>query len=95
MNAPAFASLSAHGCETCHGYDGRGIYGVAPDMLRPSKRSVSDWINYFSAPPNAPPSLHPGAQMPSAVWMNRDEITAMAAYLAQLNGQDAAPAEAP
>jgi mono/diheme cytochrome c family protein len=69
-------------CESCHGYDGHGIAGVAPDMLRSSGRKPEEWENYFVNPL----SLHPGAQMPSTVWMSQDEIKAVAAFLANLPG---------
>lgn len=82
-------------CESCHGYDGRGISGIAPDMLRPSNRTAEQWAKYFSSSTNEPRGQHPGGQMPSAVWMNQGEINTVAAYLAQLNGQVPAPAEAP
>jgi len=78
-------------CESCHGYDGHGIAGVAPDMLRTFGRKPEEWENYFVNPQ----SLHPGAQMPSTVWMSQDEIKTVAAFLANLTNRNSMPAEAP
>ncbi|MEP7339697.1 MAG: cytochrome c [Acidobacteriota bacterium] len=77
-------------CESCHGYDGRGITGVAPDMLHSFGRKPEEWENYFVNPQ----SLHPGAQMPSTVWMSQDEIKSVSAFLAKLpdpNNRDSTP----
>ena len=67
-------------CESCHGYDGRGIAGIAPDMLRSFGHKAEEWERYFI---NSQ-STHPGAQMPSTVWMSQDEIKTVAAFLANL-----------
>lgn len=73
-------------CQTCHGPDGKGITGVAPGIPRASNRSAEDWIKYFSETPGAStneiPGLHPGARLPSTIWMNPDEIKAVATFLA-------------
>ena len=86
-------------CESCHGPDSKGIVGVAPSILRRSERSLEEWTKYFSeipaASPNESKSLHPGARMPSTIWMNPDEIKAVAGFLARLNGQVSVPAETP
>jgi mono/diheme cytochrome c family protein len=86
-------------CESCHGPDSKGIAGVAPSILRPSERSAEEWIKYFSEIPGASPneskSLHPGARLPSTIWMNPDEVKAVAGFLAKLNGQSSTPAETP
>jgi len=78
-------------CESCHGYDGRGIAGIAPDMLRSFGHKAEEWEKYFINPQGA----HPGAQMPSTVWMSQDEIKTFASFLASLNARDAAPVETP
>lgn len=88
-------SIFRRSCESCHGYDGHGIAGIAPNMLSRSERSAEEWVKYFSDLTNGTKSLHPGAQAPSAIWMNQDEIKAVAAFLADLNGRSAAPAETP
>jgi len=67
-------------CESCHGYDGHGIAGVAPDMLRSFGRKPEEWETYFISPQSA----HPGAQMPSTVWMSQDEVKMVSAFLANL-----------
>jgi mono/diheme cytochrome c family protein len=78
-------------CESCHGYDGHGIAGIAPDMLRSFGHKAEEWEAYFVNPQ----SVHPGAQMPSTVWMNQDEIKAVATFLANLpNPSDRASAPA-
>ena len=64
-------------CESCHGYDGHGIAGIAPDMLRSFGHQAEEWEHYFQ-------TNHPGAQMPSTVWMSQDEIKTVAAFLANL-----------
>ncbi|MEO6725869.1 MAG: cytochrome c [Blastocatellia bacterium] len=77
-------------CESCHGYDGHGITGIAPDMLRSFGHKPEEWEKYFVNPQ----SVHPGAQMPSTVWMSQDEIKTVAAFLANLpdpNNRDSAP----
>lgn len=86
-------------CESCHGPDSKGIAGVAPSILQRSKRSAEEWAKYFSDLPGTSPveskSAHPGARLPSTIWMNPDEIKAVAGFLANLNGQSSAPAETP
>ena len=76
-------------CQTCHGPDGKGIAGVAPGIPRASNRSAEDWIKYFSETPGASPNetlrLHPGARLPSTIWMNPDEIKTVATFLASRN----------
>ncbi len=86
-------------CESCHAPDGKGIAGIAPSILRPSERNAEQWTKYFSEIPgasaNESKSLHPGARLPSTIWMNPDEIKAVARFLANLNGQVSPPAETP
>ncbi len=86
-------------CESCHGPDSKGIAGIAPSILRRSERSAEAWAKYFSDLPGTLPNeskrAHPGARLPSAIWMNPDEINAVAAFLANLNGQGSTPAETP
>jgi mono/diheme cytochrome c family protein len=86
-------------CESCHGPDSKGIAGVAPSLLRRSERNAEEWIKYFSEAPGAPASqsksAHPGALLPSTIWMNTDEIKMVAGYLASRNGQASPPAETP
>lgn len=76
-------------CESCHGYDGRGIAGIAPDMLRTFGHKAEEWESYFINSKG----LHPGAQMPSTIWMSQDEIKAVANFLANLNERAAVVAE--
>ncbi len=64
-------------CASCHGHDGHGITGIAPDLRNASRRSASDWLQYFSSSK----SPHPGSTTPSTMWMTRDEITAVANFL--------------
>lgn len=86
-------------CESCHGPDSKGIAGIAPSILRRSERSAEEWTKYFGEIPGASPNeskgLHPGARLPSTIWMNPDEIKAVARFLANLNGQVSPPAETP
>jgi mono/diheme cytochrome c family protein len=86
-------------CESCHGPDSKGIAGVAPSLLRRSERSTEEWIRYFSEIPGAPTSQskrpHPGALLPSTIWMTTDEIKMVAVYLANRNGQASPSGETP
>jgi mono/diheme cytochrome c family protein len=69
-------------CATCHGPNGHGITAVAPDLRRAKRRSVEQFIQFFSDPQQG----HPGAQLPPPVWINADEIKLMANYLALQTG---------
>jgi mono/diheme cytochrome c family protein len=77
-------------CETCHGPDGRGITGVAPDIQRAQARSFEAWAQYLRDPHRA----HPGATTPP-VWLSEEETKAIAEFLARSNSNDAAPVATP
>jgi len=64
-------------CIACHGHDGHGITGIAPDLRQVAKRNSDEWLKYFSNPQ----SPHPGSKSPSAIWLTRDEIVAVAKFL--------------
>ncbi len=63
-------------CQSCHGLDGRGIVGVAPDLKRVRYRGAAEWERYLRNPQSA----HPVSRMPP-VWLDHDEIKVMAEYL--------------
>lgn len=65
-------------CESCHGFNGRGLAGVAPDLKRARPRTAAQWNDYLRNSKTA----HPVAQAPP-VWLNADEIIAMSEYLAR------------
>jgi hypothetical protein len=65
-------------CESCHGFNGRGIAGVAPDLKQGRSRTEAQWSDYLRNSKN----IHPVTQLPP-VWLDTDEIIAMSAYLAR------------
>lgn len=65
-------------CESCHGFNGRGLTGVAPDLKRARPRTAAQWNDYLRNSKTA----HPVTQAPP-VWLNADEIIAMSEYLAR------------
>jgi mono/diheme cytochrome c family protein len=67
-------------CESCHGIDGRGIAGIAPPLQRDDHRSMDEWGRYLREPHNA----HPVSHGPP-LWLDDDEIRAVAEYLAAIN----------
>ena len=69
-------------CESCHGIDGQGIAGIAPDLRRSKSRSPEEWEAYLRTSSDS----HPVAQTPP-VWLDEDEIKIVAAYLADLSSE--------
>ena len=65
-------------CESCHGFNGRGIAGVAPDLKGVRPRTEAQWNGYLRNSKSA----HPVSQAPP-VWLDADEIIAMSEYLAR------------
>jgi len=63
-------------CESCHGLNGTGIAGVAPDLHRIPGKSAGEWEKYLRDPNGA----HP-ASAPPPVWMTAEEIRDFAEYL--------------
>lgn len=76
-------------CISCHGLDGRGIVGVAPDLTKARARTADEWEKYL----RDPQSGHPGSQTPALFWLNADEIKAVAAFLARQNDPVAAASD--
>lgn len=66
-------------CESCHGPNGQGIAGVAPDLRRIAPRSVPEWDRYLRESKR----VHP-VNSPAPLWLTADEIRVMAVYLAAL-----------
>ncbi|MGH9848175.1 MAG: c-type cytochrome [Blastocatellia bacterium] len=66
-------------CASCHGYDARGITAVAPDLRRARRRSPEEWERYLRDSSGS----HPAGQ-PPPLWINGDELKAIAAYLDSL-----------
>ncbi len=69
-------------CESCHGVDGRGIAGIAPDLKRANRRAAGEWEKYL----RNPQGVHPVSQAPP-VWLDPDEIKTVAEYLADLSSR--------
>ena len=70
-------------CASCHGPDGRGIAAIAPDLRRARKRSLEEWQRYLRDPSGA----HPADQGPP-LWIDDDELNALADYLNALPAQN-------
>lgn len=70
-------------CASCHGLDGRGITGVAPDLRRATSRSVEGWERYL----RESRAVHPVGQ-PQPLWLDADEIKDFAEYLSILTRQN-------
>lgn len=66
-------------CESCHGPNGQGIAGVAPDLRRIAPRSAPEWDSYLRESKR----VHP-VNSPAPLWLTADEIRVMAGYLATL-----------
>ena len=66
-------------CASCHGYDAHGITAVAPDLRRAKRRSPDEWERYLRDSSGS----HPAGQ-PPPLWINGDELKAIAAYLDSL-----------
>lgn len=79
-------TVFSRSCESCHGMDGHGIVGIAPDFRQSAQRSPDQWQKYF----NDPKGAHPGGQMPTLLWLNQDEIKSVAEYLSTLHQPAAA-----
>ncbi len=67
-------------CASCHGYDGHGILGVAPDLRRAKRRTPEEWEKYLRDSSGS----HPAGQAPP-LWVTGDELTALAAWLDQFS----------
>lgn len=70
-------------CAQCHGYDARGIAAVAPDLRRAKRRSAEEWERYLRDSSGS----HPAGR-PPPLWIDGDELTAIAAYLDSLSQQN-------
>jgi cytochrome c2 len=70
-------------CESCHGADGRGIAGIAPNIKGTNRRNTGEWEQYLRNSHNA----HPVSQA-APVWLDPDEIKIMAEFIAKLSQGD-------
>jgi len=70
-------------CQSCHGIDGRGIAGIAPDLAKANRRSVEDWVRYLQSPQRA----HPVSQHPP-LWPDREEVRMLAEFLTTIPKND-------
>ncbi len=67
-------------CESCHGIDGGGITGIAPDIKRAKRRSAEEWRKYLRSPLGA----HPASQKPP-LWLDEEEVETISDFLADLS----------
>lgn len=67
-------------CKSCHGPDGHGITGVAPDLRRAPRRSLSEWVAYMKDQNGA----HSTARIPAMASLTAEDIEAIGGYLADL-----------
>jgi mono/diheme cytochrome c family protein len=74
-------------CKSCHGPDGHGITGVAPDLRRSARRSLSEWIALMKDEKGA----HSNTKIPAMASLTEDDFEAIGGYLADLT-QNNAPA---
>lgn len=63
-------------CESCHGPDGHGVTGVAPDIYRAKYHATDEWEKYLRESKGA----HPAGN-PPPLWLDADETKQMAEYL--------------
>lgn len=73
-------------CKSCHGPDGHGITGVAPDLRRAARRSAKDWIAYLKDQKGA----HAATKIPAMASLTEGDYEAMGGYLADLTQNNAA-----
>lgn len=78
---PEVRSVFARSCASCHGPDGRGIIGVAPDLSRVERREVDQWVTFLRQPGTTTASPHP-FRSPPPVWLTEEELWSMARWLA-------------
>ena len=77
----AVAHVFERSCQACHGPAGQGIAAIAPDLRKASARTVEQWTAYLTRE-------HPGATLSPPTWINADEISVVASYLANLKNAD-------
>lgn len=63
-------------CQSCHGPNGQGIAGVAPDLRRIRSRSIAEWDRFLRESAR----VHP-VSAPAPLWLTADEMKTMSAYL--------------
>lgn len=83
-NAEPYVSEQASGafrrsCASCHGHDAHGITAVAPDLRRAKRRTPDEWGRYLRDSSGS----HPAGQ-PPPLWIDGDELKAIAGYLDSL-----------
>lgn len=67
-------------CQSCHGPQGHGIIGVAPDLRRLASRTSEDWGRYLRISRN----VHP-VSAPPPLWLTAVEMDLMARFLVTLS----------
>lgn len=73
--------IFARSCETCHGLQGHGLAGIAPDLRKIGPRTTAEWSRYLREPGKAHPV---GA--PPPLWLTADEIDLIARFLVTIPG---------
>lgn len=67
-------------CKSCHGLDGHGINGIAPDLRRSAYRNLADWIKYLKDEKGT----HSSAKIPAMASLTDADYEALGGYLADL-----------
>jgi mono/diheme cytochrome c family protein len=68
-------------CAACHGPDGWGIIGIAPDLRKAPARGADQWEIFLRQTTIS----HP-ADSPPPVWLTTEESRSMAAWLVTIGG---------
>ena len=67
-------------CKSCHGPDGHGITGVAPDLRKAARRNLSEWVTYMKDQKG----VHSNTRIPAMSSLTEDDFEAIGGYLADL-----------
>jgi mono/diheme cytochrome c family protein len=67
-------------CKSCHGPDGHGITGVAPDIRRAPRRNLKEWVAYL----NDQKGVHSQTKIPAMASLIEKDYEALGGYLADL-----------
>ena len=67
-------------CKSCHGPEGNGIKGVAPDLRIAKQKSLPEWIVYLKDPKGT----HSTTRIPAMASLEDSDFEALGAYLADL-----------
>lgn len=77
-------------CKSCHGPEGHGINGVAPDLRRASRWSLPEWVAYLKDQKGP----HSQTKIPAMASLTDDDYEAIGGYLADLTQNNPPAADA-